>query len=144
MNCMTFPPNRDVDLLKIVCLQNKVRWTSHPITTKHFLLMSWNISNLFIFKSNTQSVISQEWLVWLTWNEKEVHHWSDRCDMRRRPMNMILGRQYDIGLLPQLQIWILNFNFQILTVKVNLWYRRNIKGTCEKHAWEQATALRAS
>ena len=85
------PYGCDIDKQKFACLQDKVR-TTRPIITKlgSYMLINWSDfggilwENLFcqIFfenfgcvfsRSNTLLDISQEWLVRLMWNEKEVH-----------------------------------------------------------------------
>ena len=82
-----------IDYQKFACLCNKVR-TTHWITTKHgycpshgyYLIRFWrssvgnfyfgkfSIKNLDVFfQDQTILAISQEWLVRLKWNEKEVY-----------------------------------------------------------------------
>ena len=125
-----------IDYQKFACLRDKVR-TSHRITTKRcsFVALVMRITWLdfgeillkvvmlanFLKKfrcvfsrSNTILAISQEWLVPLMWNEKEVHWWDTGYNMWPWPLTSLMTltldvsrSNFEIALSPELLVWLM-------------------------------------
>ena len=69
----------------------------------------------FFSMSNTILAISQQWLARLMCNEKEVHRLDTGYNMKikRKRINRILGRLYDLALWPHPWPWPWSFKFRV-------------------------------
>ena len=86
------------------------------------------------FKVNTLWDISQEWLVRLTWNEKELHQFDTGSNMwpwpLTPPMSLILNflnSCFEISLFQELLVW--------LTWNQNEWFDWILRQLCHIPVW---------
>ena len=131
----------DIDKQKLACLQDKVR-TTQSITTilssyiPLVMLITWShfggilLETLFLTnflwkfwmcfsRSNTLLDISQEWLVRLMWNEKEVHGLDTGWTMWPWPLTSPMTLTFDFS----------RSNFKIAVSQELIWLMWNKKKT---------------
>ena len=126
-----------IDDKKFACLRDKVR-TTHRITTKHgsiialVMVITWlDFGEKFCWKllfwqiffkkfgcvfsrSNTILAVSQEWLVRLMWNKKEMHQLDTGYNMWPWPLTSLMTltldvsrSNFDIALSQELLVWLM-------------------------------------
>ena len=98
-----------------------IRFWRSSVGNCYFGKFSLKILDVFFSRSNTILAISQEWLVWLIWNKREVHSSHTGYNMWSWPLTSLMiltldvsRSNFEIAVSQELLVW-LNWNEKVVS-----------------------------